>query len=287
MVQSLTPFHHSGRVEESPLARVQSLAPVKAAALELGIDARFVEKLLNLVDGLFAGRVWNYQPIDLRYHDLAHTAQASRCFLAHAEGYLSAESIAEVPRELELGFAAILLHDSGFLKARGDDSGSGAKYTHCHVLRSAALAASLLPPLEFTRAAVDDVVGMIRCTGLNGRPEQMSFGGNLARVTACMVATSDYLGQMAAPDYVEKLPLLFAEFEEADDYVQVPRAKRMFKSARELVSGTPGFWRGFVRPRLENEFRGVFRYLDLGSGHNPYLEAVERNVARSVAAGAA
>lgn len=283
MVQSLTPFHHAGRVDESPLDGIKDLGPVRHAACELGFSGKLVDTLIDLVDGLFAGRIWNYQAIDVRYHDLSHTAQATRCYLSHVEGYLRVEGVASIPRELELGLAAILFHDLGFLKARGDDHGTGAKYTHSHVLRSSALAASILPPLGFAKGEIEDVVGMIRCTGLGGRPDKSTFGSELARAVACMVATSDYLGQMAAPDYVAKLPLLFAEFDEADDYNHVPRSKRMFKSAQELVSGTPEFWRGFVLPRLDNEFAGVYRYLMLPAParRNPYLEAVERNISRS------
>jgi len=283
MVQSLTPFRHVGRADETPLAGVTGLDAVRIAAGRLPFSATWVDGVVSLVGDLFGGRVWDYQPIDLRYHDLAHTAQASCCYLDHVAGYLRAESLARVPRELELGLAAVLLHDSGFLKAGGDTEGTGAKYTHSHVLRSAALAASLLPLLGLDRAEVEDTLGMIRCTGLNGRPEKTSFGSELARIAACMVATSDFLGQMAAPDYVEKLPLLFAEFEEADDYSHVPKSKRMFSSAGQLISGTAGFWQGFVRPRLETEFSGVYRYLALPapSRRNPYLDAVELNVAKA------
>lgn len=288
MVQSLTPFRHAGRGEESPLDGVKDLTPVRQEAERLGFGARFAHDAVDLVDRLFAGQIWNYQPIDVRYHDLAHTAQASRCYLAHVEGYLRTAGLDTVPRELELGLTAILFHDTGFLKARGDDVGTGAKYTHSHVLRSSALAASLLPTLGLTRTEIDDTVGMIRCTGLGGRPDKSTFGSDLARLAAGMVATSDFLGQMAAPDYLEKLPLLFQEFEEADDFSHVPKAKRMFASANALVAGTPGFWQHFVRPRLETEFFGVYRHLapDASSPRNPYVDAVERNVARAIAAAA-
>lgn len=288
MVQSLTPFHHAGRADASPLEGVTGLDAVRDAALRVGIDSRLSDELISLVDDLFAGRAGNYQPIDLRYHDLAHTAQASCCYLAHVDGYLRDEGLRGVPRECVLGLAAILFHDTGFLKTRGDNTGTGAKYTHSHVLRSSALAASCLPAFGFTQGEIDDVVAMIRCTGLHGCPEKTAFGNELSRLVACMVATSDYVGQMAAPDYVKKLPHLFAEFEEADDFSHVPRARRMFSSARHLVAGTGRFWSEFVRPRLENEFCGVYRHLALPhpARRNPYLEAIERNVARCVATSA-
>lgn len=282
MVQSLTPFRHAGRADESPLKGINDLDPVRRAAHRLKFDDRMVDAVMDLAGDLFAGRVWHYQPIDLLYHDLAHTAQASHCYLAHVEGYLRAEGLSSVPRELELGLAAILFHDTGFLKARGDDHGTGAKYTHSHVLRSSALAASILPELGMDRGEIEDIVGMIRCTGLQGRPDRSTFSSELSRTAACMVATADYLGQMAAPEYVDRLPCLFAEFEEADNYSRVPKSKRMFASASQLIAGTAGFWQNFVRPRLETEFSGVYRYLALPAParRNPYIDAVELNIAR-------
>jgi hypothetical protein len=281
MVQSLTPFRHSGREEDSPLAGVSDLEPARQAAHRLGFNATWVDALVAFVSDLFAGRVWNYLPIDLAYHDLAHTSQAARCYVDLVGGYLRVEGLKAVPRDLELGLASILFHDSGFLKARGDEVGTGAKYTHCHVLRSCALAASVLPSLGLSREEIENVVGMIRCTGLNARPEKAKFDSGVARIGACMVATADYIGQMAAPDYAAKLPALWREFEEADDYSRVPRESRQFASADALVAGTAGFWRDFVRPRLENEFAGVYRYLALPypARRNPYLDAIERNVA--------
>lgn len=273
-------------MDESPLAGVCGLDAVRDTALALRFDPRLVSELVDTADGLFAGRIWSYLPIDLGYHDLAHTAQASRCYLDLVAGFLRTESSALLSREFHLGLAAVLFHDTGFLKSRGDEQGSGAKYTHCHVLRSCALAASILPALGFPRAEVDDILGMIRCTGLSGRPEKSTFGSDLARTVACMVATADYIGQMAAPDYLEKLPALFTEFEEADNYSRVPPARRMFSSAAQLVSRTPDFWHGFVKPRLENDFSGVYRYLALPhpARRNAYLDAIERNVARAMAA---
>ncbi len=288
MVQSLTPFQHAGRAEEPPLAGVSDLAPVERFALTLGLDPKLVTKLVQLTEALFAGRLWSFLPIDVRYHDLQHTAQASLCLLALGDGQRRANVNPLTIRDLELGLAAIVLHDSGFLKARGDEAGTGAKYTHSHVLRSCALAASLLPTLGLRRDEVDDVLGMIRCTGLAGRPDKTNFSSEGRRLVACMVASADYIGQMAAPEYPEKLPFLFGEFEEADDFSNVPREKRMFTSINHLLAATGAFWRGFVLPKLDNEFVGVYRHLASPGqpARNRYIEAIERNVVLISARGA-
>ncbi len=281
MVQSLTPFRHAAREEEPPLTGVNDLAPVDRFARSLGLDAFLIGGLVQLTENLFAGRLWSFLPIDVRYHDLQHSAQASMCLLALGDGQRQAKVNPLSIRDLELGLAAMMLHDSGFLKTRGDEAGTGAKYTHSHVLRSCALAASVLPPLGLRRDEVDDVLGMIRCTGLAGRPDKANFSSESRRLVACMVASADYIGQMAAPEYPEKLPFLFGEFEEADDFSNIPREKRMFNSINHLLAATGSFWRGFVLPKLDNEFVGVYKYLETPGrpGRNPYIEAIERNVA--------
>jgi hypothetical protein len=281
MVQSLNPLQQSTGGEAPPLVGINDLTPVGCYAHGLGLNAPFIEALIGLSSSLFAGRFWNYLPVDVRYHDLQHTAQAAMCLLALGEGQRRTQPAPLSDRDLELGLAAMVLHDTGFLKTSGDESGTGAKYGHSHVLRSCALAASVLPPLGLRRDEVDDVLGMIRCTGLSGRPDKSDFSTENRRLVACMVATADYIGQMAAPEYPEKLPHLFTEFEEADDFSNTPPEKRMFTSVNHLLSATGGFWRGFVLAKLETDFTGVYRFLETPghSGRNPYIEAVERNVA--------
>ena len=85
---------------------------------------------------------------------------------------------------------------------------------------------------------------------------------------------------MAAVDYPEELGILFNEFKESDDYLQIPESRRMFKSPDDLKSKTPGFWRHVVLPKLQDDFQGAFRYLarPFPAGVNPYLVAVERNI---------
>jgi hypothetical protein len=277
------------------LAGIKSIRERAQAALPRPAgQSSFVSDLASLVDRLFAGRFWHYQPVDLRYHDYLHTLQASWVYLDLVASCRAHTGEAEAPtlRQAELGLAAILLHDTGYLKARGDDEGTGAKYTHCHVLRSCALAASVLPGLGCTSAEIEDILGAIRCTGLAGKPAATTFRTEAARLVACMVATADYLGQMSAPEYPAKLPFLFAEFSEADDYSGMPPERRPFKSSTQLLAATASFWTDFVRPRLDDDFAGVHRHLcvPFPDGPNPYLDAIERNlstIARRAAALAA
>jgi hypothetical protein len=246
-----------------------------------GADPQVGERALDLAERLFRGQIWNAQPINLRYHDFAHTLQASYCLLDLIAGYNRDNNPGFSPREVELSLAAILLHDAGYLKVAGDNEGTGAKYTYSHVLRSCGLAASLLPTIGCRLDEIDFVVGAIRCTGISGNPALINFRSSNATLIGCMVATADYLGQMAAPEYPDKLPFLFQEFAEADAFSNVPPEKRAFATAEAMLAATPAFWAKFVRPKLDTDFKGVHRYLAPPDqpDANPYFAAVEENIA--------
>jgi hypothetical protein len=55
----------------------------------------------------------------------------------------------------------------------------------------------------------------------------------------------------------------------------------MFKSAEDLIARTPNFWRKFVRAKLESDFQALYRFLarPYPTGPNPYIDAVEKNIA--------
>jgi hypothetical protein len=246
-----------------------------------GSSPILVESVIQLIETLFEGRHADYQKADLQYHNLEHTLLATQCFIDLAEGR-SRHGVKPVfnDREFSLGCAAILMHDTGYLKTRDDLLGTGAKYTASHVERSCALACRFLPALDVTPAELGGVLNAIRCTGINSQIGTLVFRGDIERLTGCMVATADYLGQMADPAYPEKLPALFAEFEEANDFNGLPADKRMFRSAQELMAKTGGFWTHFVLPKFEKDYEGVYRFLSAADDSNPYVESVEENIAR-------
>jgi hypothetical protein len=103
----------------------------------------------------------------------------------------------------------------------------------------------------------------------------------VSKIVGCDLATADYLGQLADPHYPDKLGELYAEFKESDNFANVPPDERVFKSEVDLICRTPAFWLHFVRPKLENDFQSVYRFLErpFRSGMNPYLAAVEKNFA--------
>lgn len=248
-----------------------------------------IGRLITDVTKLFAGQHPGYQALDMKYHNQEHTLQATVCACQMLEGrHAAGIQPGFGRRECECLLAAVLLHDTGYVKRQDDTTGTGAKYTFVHEQRSCEFAAGYLPSAGFSADEIAEINAAIRCTGPRNKIGNVSFPRPVARVLATLVVTADYLSQMAAPDYVDKLPALFREFEEANDFNGVPRPERLFQSAAQLIRGTPVFWEKMVRPMLDRDLDAVYRFIaPLPDGTNPYLAAVESNLARIRAVAAA
>ena len=267
---------------KSPSA-VAAFVEGKFASMYPGADLQWLERLFSEVEKLFLGQHPDYGAVDLRYHDLEHTLQATVCLAQVLEGrHLAGVEPPLGARQYELAMSAVLLHDAGYLKLRGDTQGTGAKYTFCHVLRSCAFAASYLPTLGASDYEVEAVLGAINCTGPTKEISRLYFREPIERIIGCAIATADYLGQMAAADYPDELEILFREFQESDNFIHLPMSRRAFKTADDLIERTPMFWRKFVLPKLEGDFQAVYRFLAYPYPHGPnaYLDAVEKNIAK-------
>ncbi len=254
---------------------------VKAAFGVIGAEASFplLEQLFADVTDMFEGRHDGYQAIDMKYHDFEHSLQATVCLTHMLHGQrLSSDLPVMKVRDWELAVMSVLLHDTGFLKKTGDDTGTGAKYTFCHERRSCDFARGYLPSLGVTESEVEDVCSAIICTGPRSRIGEVVFRGDQTRQIAFMLVTADYLAQMSAADYLDKLPKLYQEFVEAFDHEGIPEEKRVYQNLRSLLEKSPGFWHNYVRPLLDAETGGVYRYLSPAGQPNPYLDAVEANL---------
>lgn len=247
-------------------------------------DRYFIPRVLGGVLDCFCGGNPSFQPIDARYHDLEHTLQGTLCLARLLRGRHRAGAKPRLTQPLfELGLLAILLHDIGYLKRCGDTEGTGAKYTPIHVRRSADFAAECLAAKGFPPAAIQAVQNMIQCTGIAAHPERIPFQNELERIVGCALGTADLLGQMAAPDYVEKLPVLYQEFAEAAAFQCEGCAEMpLFESAEDLIRKTPDFWEHCVKPRIERDFGGLHRFLaePWPDGPNLYLDRIEANLDR-------
>lgn len=244
----------------------------------------FVPQAFGWAIDSFTGFFADYQPVDTQYHDFEHTLQGTLCFARILYGRHGAGAKpALTARYFELGLLAILLHDTGYLKKWDDAQGTGAKYTAIHVGRSVEFAEKLLTEKKFTREGIRAVQNMIRCTGVDAALDKIPFENELEKITGFALGTADLMGQMAAADYVDKLPVLYKEFAEAAAYARDGALLiSTFSSAEDLMAKTPMFWKKVVLGKLEHNFGGVYQFLNspYPDGPNSYLDRIEANMER-------
>ncbi|MGO8697995.1 MAG: hypothetical protein ACLQVY_09795 [Limisphaerales bacterium] len=245
----------------------------------------FIPTIFRHAVSWFSGHYGDYLPIDAHYHDLEHTLQGITCMARLLNRRQAHDLQPRLSRRLfELGMLAMLMHDTGYLKKRGDAEGTGAKYTLIHVDRSIEFAGEFLAGLHYPAAEIQAAQNMIRCTGVNVKLDSIQFQSEMERVAGFALGTADLLGQMAATDYVDKLPILYSEFAEAARHSPDGKMKAggFFSSAEDLMQKTPLFWENYVRTKISREFLGLYRALNdpYPDGPNPYIVRVEANIAR-------
>lgn len=241
------------------------------------------EELFWEATGIFDGRFAHFQRMNMRYHDLEHTLQATLCWCLLLRRYQEhGNGIAISETAFLNGLAAVLLHDIGYLKEANDFCGTGAKFIFVHEQRSCELAQIFLARYGWEPSRIHVVQQMIRCTGPHAAIPAIRFSDATSQLLGKMLCTADFLGQMADPHYLEKLPVLFQEFKESDDYHGVPPGQRMFSSLEQLIAETPAFWYNRVLPKLEFDCDGLYRYLAVPypDGPNSYLDAIHANLDR-------
>ncbi|HEX3719507.1 MAG TPA: hypothetical protein VH595_16255 [Verrucomicrobiae bacterium] len=245
----------------------------------------FIPTFFRWTVSWFSGKYRDYLPIDVHYHDLEHTLQGTLCMARLLRSRAAHGLQPRIPqRAFELGILAMLTHDTGYLKRRSDAGGTGAKYTFIHVDRSIEFAGEFMLGQDFPIEEIRSVQNMIRCTGVNVKLDSIQFQDEFERIAGFALGTADLLGQMAAPDYVEKLPTLYMEFAEAAKYNTDGKMKAggFFSSAEDLVQKTPLFWENYVKNKINRDFLGLYRALNdpYPAGPNSYIEPIEVNMAR-------
>jgi hypothetical protein len=266
-----------------PLA-VQADVQKAYDAMFLQGNRAFIPAAFEWAMEYFEGKYRDYQPIDARYHDLEHTLQGALCMARLLFGRFNAKAQPILDQRMfELGMLAILLHDTGYLKKRGDVEGTGAKYTLTHVDRSIEFAAIFMGDHGYALAEVQSVQRMIRCTGINVKLNTINFENDAELITGFALGTADLLGQMAAEDYIEKLPILFSEFAESARFNDgKTKSGGLFSSVEDLMQKTPAFWENYVRAKISHDFLNLFEFLNdpYPDGPNWYINRIEHNIAK-------
>lgn len=171
-----------------------------------------IDRVYNQVCSLFKGYYDGYRECNTEYHDLKHTTDAFLATARLVDGRNLTTGNFDERRAVNLLLAA-LLHDTGYIQEDFDTEGTGAKYTAIHVNRSIDFTKKNAERLGISVEQIGEISSFIACTGLN-----TDFISNLSGdeyVGGSILGTADLIGQMSDRAYLEKLLLLYYEFNEA------------------------------------------------------------------------
>jgi len=215
-------------------------------------DLDLFDLIFKDIDLLFRGQYPGYRSSNTKYHDFEHTISVVLATARLIHG-CDVDGLRFQPRDILLTLIASLLHDVGLIQEKDDQEGSGAKYTVGHEERSITFLQEYLPHKGFAAAEIETCANFIRCTILSLPPAEVPFPLPAHRNLGYIVGTADLLAQMADRFYLEKLLLLYKEFEEA----RLPG----FDSELELLQKTKAFFEIVAQKRLNDDLGGVCQHM--------------------------
>ena len=251
-----------------------------------GMSLQPLSRAFAHFERLFAGEVEGFHGVDTVYHDRQHTLDITLALARLITGY---ERQQDGPNRLggaraTVGLITGLFHDVGYLRRADDlESRNGAEFTSTHVSRGARFLGEYLPVLGFA-SWVPVATEIIHFTGYEVPFARIE--ANLADprdiAVGHLLGTADMIAQMADRCYLEKCrDRLYAEFVLGGVALPFSDGSHQVKyaSGLDLLRQTPDFVTDVRTKRLDRDFRGAYRHLEiLYGGHNPYLEAIDRNV---------
>lgn len=226
------------------------------------------------VEQLFFGNYPGYKASNTKYHDFEHTCSVVLADLRLIYGAMvQGHSFTE--HEVTKGLLSALFHDVGLIQSEDDTTGTGAKYTVGHEERSIQFMRENLNG-KLSAEDTDDIADCIRCTCLGMAPKKVAFRTEDMRMMGFFLGSADLLAQIADRYYLEKLLLLFEEFQEA----KLPG----YDTPLDLLYKTRTFYQDVARKRMDEDLEGVDRFMRSYFKHrwdvdrDLYDEAIHRNL---------
>ena len=231
-----------------------------------------VEFVLDDITKLFNGLYPPYAKCDTGYHDLEHTLQAYLAMARIISGLFREHPTAISEEFVVIGLISALGHDTGYIREKDDIEGNGGKYTQIHMNRSREFMGKYLSKLKCSPQQIQYVQNIISCTGLKIDMLSIPFTSEMEKETGYILGTADLIGQMSDPNYLDKLPKLYDEFNDG--------GVLGYRSEKELIEKTPAFWENIVMKRLKEDFHSVYRFAaNYFDGNNYYIAGVNKNIA--------
>jgi hypothetical protein len=233
-----------------------------------------LEKAFDDTVRIFEGRYPGYRACTTRYHDLKH---ATDTLLAMAR-LIHGASIAGnhfTSSQVAIGLICALMHDTGYIQAKDDTDGTGAKYVGSDTARSTKFLGAYLSSRGLTGPDFAHSGEILICASLEAEIAEFTFPSPAVKLLCKLLGTADLMGQMADRAYLEKLLLLYQEFREA--------GVSEYADELDLLRKTRDFYKR-VRIRLSRKLGGVCDYARhhfrerWSIDKNLYTEAIEGNL---------
>ncbi len=225
---------------------------------------------------LFNGKYPGYRRSTAKYHNLEHTCSVALATARLLHGCVLEGCLTVSGNDLLLSLLAAYFHDTGMIQEEGDTEGTGAKYTIGHEQRSVVVLEGYMRERNFDDSDIAACADMINCTILNLSPDDIRFVSPQVGVLGRIVGTADLVAQLADRTYLEKLRLLFLEFEEAN----LPG----FSSELELIMKTEAFYTNVAKRRLDAGLGHLYVHMRrhfrerYGLDEDLYAKAIEGNI---------
>lgn len=235
----------------------------------------FLRKIHFDLNGIFAGELQGFRKSHIRYHDLRHTRNVALATLRLFHG-LHTENIILPPDVVKLGIICAYFHDTGMLLTVSDSETSGAAYLKYHEERSIAFTRKYLNDHGFPLAYSENCEAIINCTNLTIDPQDMIFASAEIELAGHVLGTADILAQMADRYYLECLPLLYLEQQDAGIH-QHP-------SSLALMRQTTSFYHEVIEKRLHRGFKDKCKFMRSHFRErwqlemNLYMEFIDKNI---------
>lgn len=237
-------------------------------------DGTLFKNAFEDVEQLFFGMYPGYKASNTKYHDFEHTCSVVLATVRLIYGAL-VEGHTFDHKDVTKGLLSALFHDVGLIQTTDDETGTGAKYTVGHEERSIQFMRENLNG-SLPEEDIEDIADCIRCTILAMSPRKVAFRSNAMRMMGNFLGSADLLAQIADRYYLEKLILLFEEFQEA----KLPG----YDTAFDLLLKTRNFYQDVARKRLDEELDKVDLFMApyfkkrWDVDRDLYAEAIHRNL---------
>jgi len=239
---------YEGGDDANPLAEMQSLL----SAIDPGSPDDFLQKIHSDMNGIFAGKLRGFRESKVKYHDLRHTRSVALATLRLFHG-MHYEDLTLPADAIRLCVMCAYFHDTGMLLTIRDSASSGAAYLKNHEKRSIEFIRQYLHDHGFPTAYIDNCASIINSTNLTIEPADLTFESEEIRTAGYVLGTADILAQMADRYYLECLPLLYLEQQDA--------GIQQHPSSLALMRQTSAFYHQVIEKRLRQGFNNTCGFM--------------------------